>query len=68
MYYIISNSLVTTLDWVYGVVYLIAFVFICMVKLTYKWLADKNSPYIFSDEEMNRFNVLDKISLLNKKA
>jgi Protein of unknown function with HXXEE motif len=68
IYYIISNRLVTILDWVYGVVYLIAFVFICMIKLTYKWLADENSPYIFSDEEMNRFNVLDKINRLNKKA
>jgi hypothetical protein len=28
-----------------------------LVKMTYDWLADRNSPYPFDAEEMARFNV-----------
>jgi len=66
MYYIITNDLTTAFDWIYGIVYLMAFVFICMVKMTYSWLADKNSPYAFPEEEMRRFNVQAKVDRVAK--
>lgn len=34
--------------------------FIMVKKLTYSWLADKNQPYIFAEDEMKRFNAKEK--------
>jgi hypothetical protein len=33
---------------------------IFLLKMTYTWLADKNSPYPFTDDEINRWNVEQK--------
>jgi Protein of unknown function with HXXEE motif len=63
-YYTISNHLATPIDWIAGVIYMFAFVFITLIKMTYTWLADKNSPYVFTEEEMTRFNVQAKINRL----
>lgn len=69
IYNIISNHLATPVGWIVGVVYMVVFTFILLKKMTYTWLADKNSPYIFPEEEMRRFNVQEKISKLkNRKA
>ncbi|MBX7108088.1 MAG: HXXEE domain-containing protein [Chitinophagales bacterium] len=69
IYQIISNHLSTSVDWIVGVVYMFAFTFITLMKMTYTWLSDKNSPYIFPAEEMRRFNVEEKImKLKNRKA
>ena len=37
---------------------------IAINKLTYSWLADKNSPYAFDDVEMRRFNVAKRLERL----
>jgi hypothetical protein len=66
IYHIISNHLATPVDWIAGVVYMFAFMFITLMKMTYTWLADKNSPYIFPEEEMRRFNVQAKMDRLKK--
>lgn len=66
-YYIIDNHMVTTMDWILAVLYVSLFMFIMLIKLTYTWLADKNSPYPFSKKEMERFNVDKKINCLSKK-
>jgi len=52
---ITSNNLVTSTDWWAAVAYLIAFVVVFLFLVTYVLLADKNSPYAFAPEEMNRF-------------
>jgi hypothetical protein len=57
LYYISINQLATVWDWVFGLASLIAFIRIVMMRMTYKWLADKDSPYVFADDEMKRFNV-----------
>jgi hypothetical protein len=57
IYIIESRNLATVWDWVFGVAYLMAFVGIAMRKLTYSWLADRDSPYPFDRVEMARFNV-----------
>jgi Protein of unknown function with HXXEE motif len=56
-YYVESNNLASVWDWVGGVVAMAVFAFIVLLKLGYGWLADKNSPYQFSDAEMRRWNV-----------
>ena len=48
-----------------GIVYLIIYMAFMVNKLTYSWLADKNSPYVFEEEEMKRFNVEEKINRVN---
>jgi Protein of unknown function with HXXEE motif len=55
-------KLVSYLDWIFGVVYLVAFAFITLIKMTYTWLADKNSKYVFPPDEMKRFNVVEKLA------
>jgi len=44
-----------------GVVYLAAFMFFGVAKLTYVWLADENSPYPFAEEEMRRFGIFERL-------
>jgi len=67
IYYIQSNGLASVLDWVIGVVFTILFAFIIVNKMTRTWLADKDSPYHFAEEEMKRFNVQEKIEKLRIK-
>ena len=66
IYYIISNGLSSGLDWIIAVIYLIIIVRVLLGKLTYDWLADKNSKYIFT-EEMERFHVKEKLERLNNQ-
>lgn len=62
LYYIQANGLVSLWDWVIGIVYLFLLAFVCVNKLTYSWLADKNSPYPFAKAEMERFSVQQKLA------
>ena len=57
VYYVESNDLVSIWDWVGGVVVMAAFAGVFLVKMTYSWLADKDSPYRFTEAEMGRWNV-----------
>jgi hypothetical protein len=66
IYYIHSNGLINGWDWVFGVVYMFLTAFIVVNKMTYSWLADKNSPYSFGEDEMRRFNVSEKLNRLKK--
>ena len=65
IYYIHITRIVSVWDWVIGLVYLFLVIFIAEIAVTFTWLADKNSPFAFSDAEMRRFNVQEKIERLN---
>jgi len=67
IYYIVSNGLISGLDWIIAFIYLIIIVRVLLGKLTYDWLADKNSKYAFAEEEMKRFHVKEKLKLLNNQ-
>ena len=67
IYYIQSNALASGWDWIIGVVYMFLFGFIIVNKMTRTWLADKNSPYPFAEEEMKRFNVQEKVDNAKRK-
>ena len=43
-------------DWVYAVLYMLAFIMIVMRWIGYTVLVNKNSPYPFAPEEMARFS------------
>ncbi len=57
VYYVESKDLVSVWDWVGGVAVMAGFAVIFLMKMTYSWLADKDSPYQFTDTEMRRWNV-----------
>ena len=44
-------------DWVGDAALLVVFVVIVMLKMTFTWLADENSPSHFTDAEMRKWNV-----------
>ncbi len=67
LYYIISNDLASTQDWIFSAIYLILFMGVIYYLLFYVLLADKNSPYPFTEEELNRFHMLDKIRAAQAK-
>ena len=54
--YIVNHDIVTGLDWLFGVVALPAAMALIIGLPTYKWMADRNSPYPFSQAEQERFN------------
>lgn len=60
LYYIASHHLVTPLAWGLSVVYLVVFMYLAFVKMTYGWLADPNSKFPFDPVEMTRFQVRHK--------
>jgi hypothetical protein len=55
--YVSSRDLVSVWDWVIAVILAIAFVVVVMLKLTFTWLADRNSPHAFTDHQMRQWNV-----------
>jgi hypothetical protein len=57
IYYIQNNGIAGIMDWAIAIVYLVIYMFFMVNKLTYSWLADKNSKYPFVEEEMKRFNI-----------
>jgi hypothetical protein len=61
IYYIQTHGLARVWDWVLGVAYMFAFVFITLLKMTYTWLADPESPFVFDEVEMRRFSVREKL-------
>jgi hypothetical protein len=67
IYYIRAEGLATITDWVFGLVYLMAFTGLFMRKMTYTWLAKNDSPYAFADVEMRRFNVDAKLARISGK-
>jgi Protein of unknown function with HXXEE motif len=62
IYFIHTQHLAGVWDWVCGVAYLFAVQYFAFVKLTYTWLADRESPYPFSEVEMKRYGVLEKFA------
>ncbi|WP_197525932.1 HXXEE domain-containing protein [Methanocella paludicola] len=65
IYYIQTMGLASIWDWVIAIVYMVLVAFIVVNKMTYSWLADKNSPNIFSAAEMKRWNVQEKLNKLH---
>ncbi len=60
-WYVIANHLVAWWNWPISVAWL-AFGMICGVGLPVMRLSDKNSPYPFSEKEMARFHVREKLA------
>jgi len=59
-----TRGLAGVWDWVFGLAYMFAFVLITLVKMTYTWLADRESPFLFDEVEMRRFSVREKLDRL----
>jgi hypothetical protein len=57
VYHVESTNLTSVWDWVGGAVLFVVFLVIVMLKLTFTWLAEENSPYRFTDTEMRKWNV-----------
>ena len=55
--------MVSVWDRILDIAYMLAFIYVGLIKLNFTWLSDRNSPYTFADEEMRRFNVPEKIAL-----
>ncbi len=62
--YVESSDSLTVWDWIGGIAVTASFAVIFLMKMTYSWLADRDSPYHFTDAEMARFNVDDKLARL----
>jgi hypothetical protein len=68
LWYVHTQGLAGVGDWVAGVAYMLAFQYVFLVKMTYNWLSDRNSPFPFSEAEMRRFSVRDKLDRLNRRT
>jgi hypothetical protein len=62
IYYMQTHGLASAWDWGVAIAYMFAFQYVFLVKLTYTWLADRNSPYAFAAEEMRRFSVPGRLA------
>ena len=65
-WYVAHNGLATTSDWIWGVVYTILIAGIGVGVMTYKVLANRDSKWVFADEEMERFHVKEKLAKIAK--
>jgi hypothetical protein len=68
LWYVHTQGLAGVGDWVGGVAYMLAFMYVGLVKMTYSWLADRDSRFPFSEAEMRRFSVRDRLDRLNHRA
>jgi hypothetical protein len=50
LYYIHAHHLVSAWDWTFAILYMLAWQYVALVRLICSWLADRNSPYPFSDD------------------
>jgi Protein of unknown function with HXXEE motif len=66
VYYVESNNLASVWDWLGGIATMIAFAVTFLLKMTYTWLADRDSPYHFTEDEMGRWNVDAKLARLDR--
>jgi len=66
IWYVSVNGLIQFWMWLVAIVYAAAAAFFG-VNMVLKHFADKNSPYPFSEKEMARFHVLEKMERLNAK-
>lgn len=57
VWHVESANLAGVWDWVGAIAILPVFVVVVMLKLTFTWLADLDSPYPFTDAEMGKWNV-----------
>ncbi len=67
IWYIISNDLVKSTDWIFAIIYLVFVAGGIVGGLTYRVLADRNSKYSFDLVEMERFHVREKMDKLSTK-
>jgi hypothetical protein len=66
IYYIVTNNLVSGFDWLIAVVYLLFVAAIVVNGLTYKFLPNRNTKWVFDKAEMERFRVKEKMEKLNQ--
>ena len=61
-WYVVHNGLATTSDWIWGAVYMFLVAGAGVGVMTYKVLANRDSKWVFADEEMERFRVKEKLT------
>jgi hypothetical protein len=57
VWHVESANLASGWDWLGAVLLLPVFAVVVMLKLTFTWLADENSPYTFTEAEMSKWKV-----------
>lgn len=62
VWHVESTNLATGWDRLGAILLLPVFVVVVMLKLTFTWLADQNSPYRFTDAEMAKWNVAARLA------
>jgi hypothetical protein len=62
VWHVESSNLASVWDWVAALALLPVFVVVVILKLTFTWLADENSPYPFTDAETQKWNVDAKLA------
>ena len=60
-WYVAHNGLATIGDWIWGLVYMLLIGGAGVGLMTYKVLANRDSKWVFSDEELERFHVKEKL-------
>ena len=65
-WYVAHNGLATTSDWIWGAVYMFLVAGAGVGVMTYKVLANRDSKWVFADEEMERFRVKEKLAKIAK--
>lgn len=61
LWYISHYSLVSMSDWIIGIIYTVVATGFILGFLTYVLLSDKETTYVFDKEEMQRFDVQQKL-------
>ncbi len=59
--YGIQNGLFAGMDWVYGIIYMVLAAGIILGLITYKLLPDVNTKWPFTQEEVSRFKIKEKL-------
>lgn len=57
-----DTGLLTGRDWILGIVYAVAFGYLLLVRSTFGWLVNYDSPYPFTAAEMSRGGVAARLA------
>jgi hypothetical protein len=68
IYFAHAQGLMSIWTWVAGIAFMVAVTYLTLPKMTYTWLADRDSPYAFAPVEMERFSVRKKLDRIRPIA
>ena len=66
IWYVSSHGMISGLDWIIAIVYMVLVAGLIVNGLTYRLFPDRNTKWVFDEIEMRRFHVQERMNRVKK--